>query len=324
MPRSGQSRPRAKFSQRNRDTLKLRKRRADWSDVDRATTNGGFPLPPAGEPVRVVACHHSACAAETRVRLPEVLPARAVRRVTCQHCAQPYEPARVQVVAEDEAARPSRPARIAPPAPSWRWLTVPVAAVAVVAIMLALRGGDDADPEPSAPSATVPPAAGAKPDDRAAREQNPGAAGVPKDAQLVRESTFQLALPPGWERTAPSGGATFAAVAPRGEADVMLWIERDPKLDFASFEARSLDQLESIAGSAGVVERNAGPTPETSSVTIAPTSAPAGAPNYEVLLRANGDYWYYLATTSQVGAPPEVTDGVALVQGSFLPQGSAR
>ena len=31
-----------------------------------------------------------------------------------------------------------------------------------------------------------------------------------KDATLISESTFQLALPAGWKESAPSGGATFA------------------------------------------------------------------------------------------------------------------
>ena len=33
--------------------------------------------------------------------------------------------------------------------------------------------------------------------------------------------------------------------------------------------------------------------------------APDGAPNYQVLLRASGNNWYYLATTSQPGASAE-------------------
>jgi hypothetical protein len=274
--------------------------------VDRATTNGGFPLPPAGEPVRLVDCHHPTCDGDTRVRLPGVVPSRAVRRVVCQRCEQPYEPERVAVVSDRRS-------------PSLTWLSLPVAAAAVVGALLVLQGGDESEPVPTPASPAGAPDAA----DRPSQRPN-GAAKVPKDAQLISESTFQLALPPGWKRTTPSGGATFAAVAPGGEADVMLWIEEDPKLDFASFEARSLDQLESLAGSAGVVERSPGPTPETTSITIAPTSAPEGAPNYEVVLRSGGDYWYYLATTSQPGASPEATDGIALVQGSFLPQGSAR
>jgi hypothetical protein len=288
--------------------------------VARASSNGGFPLPPDGDPVRVVACQHSACAHETRVRLPEVVPARAVRRVACQHCAESYEPPLVKVVAEVAAPAPRRELRVAVPAPSWRWLGLPVAALAVVGALLASRGGDEADTESSATGA--PAARVASAPERDGRQEG-RARNTPDDAQLIRESTFQLALPKGWELTAPSGGATFAAVAPGGEADVMLWIERDPKLDFSAFEDRSLEQLRSVAGSAGVVDRSVGPTPEATSVTIAPTSAPPGAPNYEVLLRADGDYWYYLATTTQVGASHEATAGVELVQGSFLPQGSA-
>ena len=291
--------------------------------MDRATSNGGFPLPPDGDPVRVVSCRHAACAGETRVRLPAVVPARAVRRVTCQRCAQPYAPELVQVVPERRAAAPRRRPRIAAPTPTWHWLALPIAAAAVVAVLLAVRGGDD-ETDTEAPAPVGPPsAAGPAADNGQGKRADRAGGKAPKDARLVRESTFQLALPDGWKRTAPTGGATFAAVAPAGEADVMLWIERDPKLDFATFEKRSLDQLRSVAGSAGVVERSAGPTPAATSVTIAPTSAPPGAPNYEVLLRADGDYWYYLATTTQVGASQEATQGVELVQGSFLPQGGA-
>ena len=279
--------------------------------MDRATENGGFPLPLEGEPVRQLSSRHDACDAETRVRLPRAVPARAVRRVVCQGCAQPYEPARVEDVPE-LAAGASRYVR---------WVGPPIAALAVVGALYAVQGGGD---DTASDRAIPAPGPAAATDDRPAKREPRARAQVPGDAQLISESTFQLALPPGWERSTPSGGATFAAVAPGGAADAMLWIERDPKLDFASFEARSLAQLESLAGSAGVVERNPGPTPETTSITIAPTSAPPGAPNYEVLLRASGNYWYYLATTSQPGAGAEVTDAVRVIQGSFLPQGAAK
>jgi hypothetical protein len=201
---------------------------------------------------------------------------------------------------------------------------MPAAAAAVIGALLLIQGDDDST-ETSGPAAAAP-AQGQEAKGGPRGERRNGTAAAPKDAQLISESTFQLALPAGWERTAPSGGATFAAVAPGGDADVMLWIERDPKLDFATFEQRSLAQLESLAGSAETVGRNPGPTAGTTSITIAPTSAPDGAPNYEVVLRASerGDYWYYLATTSQPGADPETIRGVELVQGSFLPQGSKR
>jgi hypothetical protein len=263
--------------------------------------------------VRLVASRHDACGAETRVRLPGAVPSRAVRRVVCDRCAEPYQPARV----EDVVARPARKRSI-----PWRRLTLPVAALAVLGGLLLLQDGADSD---SGGSTTDPPpvatAAAAGPersDERVPRR--------PGDARLISESTFQLALPAGWERTVPSGGATFAAAAPGGDADVMLWVERDPNLDFAAFEQRSLDQLESLAGSAETVARNAGPTPGTTSITIAPSSVPDGAPNYEVLLRAseNGAYWYYLATTSEPGAAAEAIAGVKLVQGSFIPRGGDR
>ena len=278
--------------------------------MERASVNGGFPLPPESEPVRLVAAHHDACDGDTRVRLPRAVPSRAVRRVVCDRCAQPYEPPTV----EEASASPARRTI------SWRWLSLPVAGVAVLAVLSAIQGGDESQSPPVTPQS--PAAAATDGPDAPARTK--GQAKVPTDAQLISESTFQLALPPGWERSAPSGGATFAAVAPDGSADVMLWIERDPKLDFAAFEARSLTQLESIAGSSGVVRRNPGPTPETTTSVIAPTDAPDGAPNYEVLLSGGpGNHWYYLATTSQPGATGEATKGVELVQGSFLPQGGA-
>jgi hypothetical protein len=287
-------------------------------NVDRATTNGGFPLPPEGEPVRLLASHHDACDGETRLHLPSVVPPRAVRRVVCQRCEEAYEPHAIAEVADSPRRSLRSPSWLTPPSwlpsPSWRWLSLPVAAVAVVGGLTLIQGDGDETPTATAPTAApAGEAVGSK-----------QAANVPADARLVSASTFQVALPPGWERTTPSGGATFAAAAPGGDADATLWIERDPKLDFAEFEARSLAQLKSLAGSAGVVERNAGPTPETTSITIAPTSAPDGAPNYQVLLRASGNNWYYLATTSQPGASSEAIEGVELIRGSFLPQGAAR
>ena len=53
--------------------------------------NGGFPVPPASVPVRVIAARHAACGAATRVRLPQALPSRAVRRVRCSSCSQAFE-----------------------------------------------------------------------------------------------------------------------------------------------------------------------------------------------------------------------------------------
>ncbi len=144
---------------------------------------------------------------------------------------------------------------------------------------------------------------------------------MPADAQLVSESTFSLALPAGWDRVKPAAGATFAAISPDGTADATLWIQNDPKLDLATFEAARSTQLETLAGSARVVERNVGPAVESSSITLAPENVPEGSPTYEVVLRGSGDNWYYLATTHQAGAPAEAIAAVDLIQGSFLPFG---
>ena len=59
-------------------------------EVERES-NGGFPEPVAGEPVRLVRARHDACGESTRVRVPPALPARAVRRVVCDSCHQPFE-----------------------------------------------------------------------------------------------------------------------------------------------------------------------------------------------------------------------------------------
>ena len=87
------------------------------------------------------------------------------------------------------------------------------------------------------------PPSSAKDRDGAARVTT-SKAPVPTDAQLVAESTFSLALPAGWERVTPAAGATFAAVSSDSTADATLWIQNDPKLDMATFEANSLQQLE--------------------------------------------------------------------------------
>ena len=296
---------------------------SDGVYVDRASANGGFPVPPESESVRLVASHHDACAGETRVRLPAPLPSRAVRRVVCERCAEPYWPGRIDDLGIEGLSGGRRLSLPSLPQPAWRWVSLPAAAAAVVVGLVLIQSDDDAGTAAPSPAFVQP--TGDEASGRGNGNGGAGRAGVPGDARLVDESTFQLALPAGWSETAPSGGATFAAAAPEGDADVMLWIEQDPKLDFASFEARSLAQLESLAGSAGAVKRNLGPTPATTTSLLAPTSAPPDAPNYEVLISGGpNDYWYYLATTSQPGAPAAALDGVKLIQGSFTPLGGKR
>ena len=135
----------------------------------------------------------------------------------------------------------------------------------------------------------------------------------------MRESSYSLALPEGWERIDPPAGATFAAVAADGSADATLWITQDPKLDFPTFVSQSLTQLETLAGAAEVVERIPGPTAETTIVRLA-ADAPAGQPIYEATLRVAGPYRYYLATTVQPGSSAATADGVELITGSLTPE----
>jgi hypothetical protein len=245
-----------------------------------------------------------------------------VRKIYCPHCENFREASGVFEV------RPGVSERLRALVPELsmdpRWLSLPVAALAVFAILTLVRGED------APPSQTSSAGAVAKPDrapaqaDAKAKESGSAIAKPvvpPADAQLVTQSTFSVALPGGWDRVKPAAGATFAAVAQDGSADVTLWIQNDPKLDFAAFEANSLAQLQSLTGSARVVERNMGPSVEASSVVLAPKSASSDAPTYEVVLRGSNDNWYYLATTHQPGAPAESIEGVELIQGSFLPVG---
>ena len=287
----------------------------------------------------MVEATHAGCVARTRVSLPAALPVRAVRRIFCEHCEQLCEAAAVSEV------RPGLGERLRSLIPSLPALSLPSASVPLggavpgrPALAHAPRRRDRRlrGPEPSEGRRRP----GARADvDRRGREGGQGSrpregrregrkgatapakAAVPADAQLVSESTFSLALPPGWDRVNPAAGATFAAVSSDGTADATLWIQDDPKLDFATFEASSLQQLETLAGSARVVERNVGPSVQASSITLAPKNVPEGAPTYEVVLRGSGDNWYYLATTHQASAPADAIAGVDLIQGSFLPVG---
>jgi hypothetical protein len=287
--------------------------------------NGGFPEPPEGVPVHVVRASHDACGAETRVRLPGSVPARAVRRVVCDHCDRPFaceaiEDANVAEASAGSAgggeaaipppARPSLRSRVlpdwrrwlsAPPGRTWRVLSVPFAAAAVIVGLILVRGSDETPRPPS----------GAQ------------AGGVQSgDAKLVRQPGWSLALPSGWERTPGGDGSAFAAVSEDGTADVTLWIERDPSLSIEEFERRSLIQLRQLAGSAEVVERSAGPTPERTIVRLeadAPEGARASAP-YTVTLRAAGPYRYYLSTSLQPDAPPEAVAATELIHESFVPE----
>jgi hypothetical protein len=321
----------------------------DTKYVNPATINGGFPMPFEGEIVREVSSRHHVCGSETRIRLPRELGPRAVRRIVCVGCDQIYEATRVEDTGQVEASEaiPFTPVLALAPAPDevdrmlpegapvadiklpsvpkldWRWLSMPVAALAVFVVLSSLQGSE---PDPvstgnEVAASAVGPETSATKEERTGGARRAGGATTPGTAKLINEGTFSLALPKGWGRISPPGGATFAAIAPDGEADVTLWVNHDPKLDFPLFEATSLAQLETLAGSAEVVERNVGPSIDKSSIKIAPAEAPKGAPTYEVVLRGAGNNWYYLATTVMPGAGKSATDGVELIQGSFIPFG---
>lgn len=253
--------------------------------------NGGFPEPPPGEPVRVISARHPGCGASTRVRLPATVPARAVRRLRCGRCKRAFEA---------EQVRELKPARrwLDPQGRLWQVAVVPVAAllaIAGLALVRELAGGS-----PSAPPAPIEVA-------------------LADTTTTIREPTFELALPAGWERVEAGRGAGFAAVSGDGDAEARLWVERHPDLDLPSFVTRSLAQLESLAGSARVVERVAAPTPEDSVVVLAADSPP-GEPTYEVTLRAAGPYRYYLASSVEPGAAPATAEAAASIGDSLRPR----
>ena len=118
------------------------------------THNGGFPEPLPGEPVRQVRCTHDVCGADTRVRIPFALSAEAVRRVVCEGCGQVYETdgvvdEAVAVVAAEpappEAAAGAPPSGVPgwlsnPDSRVWRYLSIPVAAAAVIGALALIQG----------------------------------------------------------------------------------------------------------------------------------------------------------------------------------------
>jgi hypothetical protein len=263
--------------------------------------NGGFPEPPAGEPVRVVRCAHAACGDETRIRLPERLPARVVRRVVCAGCGDAYNTDSAEdagPVTAAVAATERRPGWLRrPPGRVWRAITIPIAAAAVIATLLLVRDVTD-DATTTQP---VPPARPTGTD----------------EARVVSEPTYTLALPPGWMQVDPPASASFAAEASDGSGEATLWIERDPELGFAAFERRSLARLRDLAGAAEVAEREPGPAAEQTVVRL--TAGAPGERSYEVTLRAAGPYRYFLSTALDPDASPLAREGVTLIQGSFLP-----
>jgi hypothetical protein len=277
-------------------------------EVERAH-NGGFPEPVAGEPVRLVRCRHEACGTATRVRVPQTLPARAVRRVVCEGCRQTFE---CDAAADDgvvtEAADGARGQGRA-----WKYLSMPLAAAAVILVLVLVQGGGgEPDTQSTASPAAVPPPT------EPGNGQQAEASKSGQGGELVRGSSYTLALPDGWVRTEPPSGATFAAEAQGGGAEGTLWVHRDPSLSFPEFESQSLSQLRQVAGSAKVTDSTTAPTADGTIVTLAADSPP-NAPDYEVTLRVGGPYRYYLATTVEPDASQTAAEGAELIRSSFVP-----
>lgn len=269
-------------------------------------SNGGFPEPVAGEPVRLVRARHDACGTSTRVRVPPALPARAVRRVVCDACHQPFECDGADDVGVVEP-RESAGSRL------WKYLSIPIAAAVVIVALILIQGSGGND-QPSSPSTPAAPPANPAPSAGAGNDRGHSSTG----GELVRGSSYTLALPHGWTQTEPQNGETFAAAADGGGATATLWVKRDPGLSFPQFESQSLAQLRQAAGSAEVTGRTAAPTAEGTIVTLAPRPQ-AGAPAYEVTLRVAGPYRYYLATTVEPNASRDAADGAELIHSSFVP-----
>ena len=250
----------------------------------------------------VEATHHAACAATPACACRSVVPSRAVRRVVCEHCAEPYE-------ATGSSSAPSAGTRCV----RHRSCASVVDALSLAAVA----------PSPS-PSMALAQPSGRR--DRRLRDPAPvqrrrrrrGPTGRPplrpgrvgagrrrpppracaggrrrRQGRGARRTPSSSASPPSRLRSrragsvnAPAGGATFAAVSPDGDADATLWIGTDPEARLRHLRERSLEQLETLAGSARVVERNVGPTPERDRSRSRRRTAPEGAPTYEVVLAA--------------------------------------
>jgi hypothetical protein len=262
-----------------------------------------------------VRCEHVACGAKTRIRLPAAVPLRAVRRVVCDGCHQAFDCRRVEEVAAEPRGGAARAgatvgdALRSPPGRLWAWISVPLAALAVLALLTVLVGDDgDADGGPPAPAATAP-----------------GSDAAPGSGTPVRERGYTAMIPPGWSRSTPPEDASFAAEAEDGSADATLWVSRDPSLSLGEFEATSLAQLRAAAGSARVLERTGGPS-EDSTVVRLRADAPAGEGEsiaYEVTLRASGPLRYYLATSVEHDASPQARLGAARLHETFSPEPTA-
>jgi hypothetical protein len=270
----------------------------------------------------VVSARHDGCAEATRVRLPRTVPARAVRRVRCSECSRDFDAGLVEDLSAPQPRRLPLVDRFDPSSRTWQLASLGLAALAVIGGLLLIQGGDEQPQAGEPPAASAPPASPPSGPPIKQRHKGSGDSKASKHTTLVAGSSYHLALPAHWEQVNPPSGATFKAVAPGADADVTLWIKRDPGLGFDQFVSQSMRQLGSLTGSRPqVVERVPAPTADNSVVRLA-ADAPPNQPTYEVTLRAAGHYRYYLATSVQPDASSEAADGTDLVEESFTPEGN--
>ena len=305
--------------------------------MDRATTNGGFPLPPAGRAgAACVDCHHAACDGDTRVRLPRrgALARRSPGRLSSDASSR-TSPTRGRRGPCDQAAMPSslpwRPARACPRCRRSRAVGRP--ALARPPGRRARRGRRSWS------------RSGRRRRRRhlrqpAARDRRRG-----QHRSAVRSARAATRRRPADGRAADQRIDLPARPAARLEADhARRAARRSPRsrpggdgrrdaLDRGGPQARLRDVRGALARPAREPRRAApasssgtpGPRPETTLDHARAHLRSRRVPRTTRSCSARaGDYWYYLATTSQPGASAEATDGVDLVQGSFLPQGGAR
>ncbi len=130
--------------------------------------------------------------------------------------------------------------------------------------------------------------------------------------KFVSVGGYSLTLPGDWRTSPRPPGSAFAATSADGLASTTLWIRRQPKLDFDTFEKRSKRSVRKLGRNVEVLSRVDGPTIADSSVQLG-ADVPVGGDlvpsdqqmisTYRVTLRASGPYRFYLATTIQPGAP---------------------
>jgi hypothetical protein len=322
--------------------------------------NGGFPVPVAGEPVRLVRCRHDACGTATRVRVPRELPAKVVRRVVCDGCHIPFDCDVVLDVGVVEQNGTDGAAPAPPRAPS-----------RLRQRQLRPRRPRRPRPRPRSQRASRLPRLHApgwlsNPESHAWRYLSiPVAAAIVVVALILIQgsgnSDRNSASPAGSSVNGPSakGGAAAGGAVPAGQAahgakvikgssyTLALpsgWSRVEPK-NGATFAAAvdgggadatlwirrdphlGFPQFESrslaqLHALAGSAHVVNRVAAPTAEATVVTLAAdsPPGQPAYAVTLRVAGPYRYYLATTVDPDASRAAVDGADLIHNSFVPQ----